>query len=483
MASSAFRTFSAHRYELWLIFVTALWLTGCAFVPKPDLGTALQKINPQEGYRASSVLAKRVDDDMLVILSFSGGGMRASAMAYGVLEQLAHDEISDPRLDVKRPASESSQLGEPDRQVISLIDTVDVISGVSGGAVPAAYYALYGKKIFEEFTNRYLYRDITSELRKRFLFSPKNWWRLADKNFNRSDILTELFDDQLFENASFSNLDRSGHRPFLIVNATDIGAATRFEFTQDEFDRLCLDLEDWPISRAVAASSAVPALITPVTLRNRAGQCGYSVPDWVSDVVTNSDHSTRHYQLATSRMLRSDEARYGHLHLVDGALSDNLGVGAILDALSEPDLDRIREDMPSRLVILMVNAGDSQAERIGGSATPPGFFDMLRLMGTVPVDRYTAESKAALREQLAKVFGSDRLDSLYFIEVELSALRGHPEWGYLATLPTSFTIERAQADSLRDAARQLLRESSEYRRWMNDLRRQTQSPQVYRLTK
>jgi NTE family protein len=480
MASSALRTFGAYRCGRWLISVTALWLTGCAFVPKPDLGTALQKINPEEGYRASSVLAKRADDDMLVILSFSGGGMRASAMAYGVLEQLAHDQILDPRRDVKRLDSDSSQSGT---QAISLIDTVDVISGVSGGAVPAAYYALYGKKIFKEFTHQYLYRDITSELRKRFLFSPKNWWRLADKNFNRADILTELFDDQLFENARFSNLDRSGQRPFLIVNATDIGAATRFEFTQDEFDRLCLDLEDWPISRAVAASSAVPALITPVTLRNRAGQCGYSVPEWVSDVATNSDHSTRHYQLATSRMLRSDKERYGHLHLVDGALSDNLGVGAILDALSEPDLGRIREDMPPRLVILMVNAGDSQAERIGGSAAPPGFFDMLRLMGTVPVDRYTAESKAALRDQLAKFLGSDRLDSLYFIEVELSALRGHPEWGYLATLPTSFTIERAQADSLRDAARQLLRESSEYRRWMNDLRRLAESQQVYRLTK
>jgi hypothetical protein len=34
---------------------------------------------------------------------------------------------------------------------VSLLDEVDVISSISGGSFPAAYYALRDKKIFDEF--------------------------------------------------------------------------------------------------------------------------------------------------------------------------------------------------------------------------------------------------------------------------------------------------------------------------------------------
>jgi NTE family protein len=455
--------------SLWTLICTALLTTGCALSPRSDFGSTLESIDTQSGYRASSILLRRPDDGMLVILSFSGGGMRASVMAYGVLEQLAQEMLPS------HPHTANPAKG---LHAKSLIETVDVISAVSGGAVPAAYYVLYGDQMFEDFADRYLYRDINSALRKRLLLSPQNWWRLTDKHFSRSDILAEFFDSKLFGNARYQDLDQSGKRPFLIVNATDIGAATRFEFTQDEFDRVCLNLGDWSISRAVTASSAVPALITPVTLRSRAGECGYHLPAWVQEVVSSSDHSSPRYQLAVSRMLRADPNRYRHLHLVDGALSDNLGVGAILDALLDPEAGRMRQDMPQKLVVLMVNAGDSQAERIGSNAEPPGFFDMLRLMGTVPVDRYTAASKAALREQLSNRLGHDRIDSLYFIEVELSSLLGHPEWSYLATLPTSFTIERSQVDALREATGYLLRGSPEYRRWLDDIQASSPMPGI-----
>lgn len=452
-----------------MLICSVLLTTGCALSPYSNFGSTLESIDTQNGYRASSILLRRPDDGMLVIVSFSGGGMRASAMAYGVLEQLAHETL---------PSHPRSAKAVNGLQTKSLIETVDVISAVSGGSVPAAYYVLYGNQIFEDFADRYLYRDIHSALRKRLLFSPQNWWRLTDKHFSRSDILAEFFDNKLFGNARYQDLDQSGRRPFLIVNATDIGAATRFEFTQDEFDRVCLDLNDWSISRAVTASSAVPALITPVTLRSRAGECGYRLPAWVHEVVSSSDHSSPRYQLAVSRMLRADANRYRHLHLVDRALSDNLGVGAILDALLDPEAGRMRQDIPQKLVVLMVNAGDSQAERIGSNAEPPGFFDMLRLMGTVPVDRYTVASKAVLREQLSNRLGHERINSLYFIEVELSSLLGHPEWGYLATLPTSFTIERSQVDPLREAAGYLLRESPEYRRWLDDIQAPSLLPSV-----
>ena len=46
-----------------------------------------------------------------------------------------------------------------------------------------------------------------------------------------------------------------------------------FEFTPEQFALICSDLESVPLSFAVAASSAVPILLSPVTVRNYAGTC------------------------------------------------------------------------------------------------------------------------------------------------------------------------------------------------------------------
>ena len=89
----------------------------------------------------------------------SGGGTRAAAFAYGVLEGLRDTPV------VVRGRSER------------LLDEVDVISGVSGGSFPAAYYGLFGDRIFEEFEERFLERNVQRALILQAL-RPKNLLRL-----------------------------------------------------------------------------------------------------------------------------------------------------------------------------------------------------------------------------------------------------------------------------------------------------------------
>ena len=60
-----------------------------------------------------------------MILAISGGGTRAAALGYGVLEEPPR------RMDV-------TVNGVKRR----LLDEVDVISAVSGGTFPATYYAM-----------------------------------------------------------------------------------------------------------------------------------------------------------------------------------------------------------------------------------------------------------------------------------------------------------------------------------------------------
>ncbi|MDX9835767.1 MAG: patatin-like phospholipase family protein, partial [Desulfobulbus sp.] len=77
-------------------------------------------------------------EDFVFVLAFSGGGTRAAAMAYGILQELRETKI------VK------------DGQQEQLLDQVSHISSVSGGSFTAAYYGLYGDKIFDTFESEFL---------------------------------------------------------------------------------------------------------------------------------------------------------------------------------------------------------------------------------------------------------------------------------------------------------------------------------------
>ncbi len=67
----------------------------------------------------------------LIIVAFSGGGTRAAAFSYGVLEFLRRTEVVDSK-----------------GRKVRLLDEVDVITGVSGGSFTALAYGLYGDKLF-----------------------------------------------------------------------------------------------------------------------------------------------------------------------------------------------------------------------------------------------------------------------------------------------------------------------------------------------
>ena len=157
-----------------------------------------------------------------------------------------------------------------------LIDEIDLISSVSGGSFTAAYYGLYGDQIFEDFETRFLKHNIQGDLIRQ-LFNPKNWFRLPSNKFGRSDLAAELYDKKLFFDLTLGDLrDRTG--PAIVINATDAIAGTQFSFIQPHFDWLCSDISRYPVSRAVAASSAVPGALGAITLLNYSGSYNYEIP-------------------------------------------------------------------------------------------------------------------------------------------------------------------------------------------------------------
>jgi NTE family protein len=116
-----------------------LVVAGCAHYP---VNARLAQYNPDAGYRYKTLSDPENSDSLLVVLAFSGGGHRAAALSYGVLEELARTDIVWE--------------GQPKR----LLDEVDMISAVSGGSFTAAYYALFGDEMFRDYETKFLKQNI-----------------------------------------------------------------------------------------------------------------------------------------------------------------------------------------------------------------------------------------------------------------------------------------------------------------------------------
>ena len=249
------------RRQSLLVLASVVLLGGCATATRP-INPPITQADPSTGYRFETRQARDRNKDNLVILAFSGGGTRAAAFSYGVLEFLRRTEVVGPQGNTVR-----------------LLDAVDVITGVSGGSFTALAYGLYGDKLFAEYEQRFLKRDVQGEIVAR-TFSPSNWGKLASTAWGRSELAAELYDEILFNGATFGDLDR-GTGPLILASATDISTGSRFVFNQRVFDVICSDLNAVPLSRAASASSAVPVVLSPVTFNNYGGTCNTITPGWL----------------------------------------------------------------------------------------------------------------------------------------------------------------------------------------------------------
>ncbi len=169
-------------YICIVLFIAAAVLTGCAhYQQNQPLATA----RVAGTYDFGRLNSPENSDETFVALTFSGGGTRAAALSYGVLAKL-----QDTGIDKNRK---------------SLLDEVDVISTVSGGSFTGAYYALFGNKIFAEFKDKFLYRNMEGELLGK-MFNPVNWWRLASPYFSRIDLAAEIYDESIFDRQTYGTL-------------------------------------------------------------------------------------------------------------------------------------------------------------------------------------------------------------------------------------------------------------------------------------
>jgi NTE family protein len=448
----------------------AVILIGCAHYP---VNEPLKQIDPQAGYRGKFMAASGNSEDLLLYLTFSGGGTRAAALSYGVLEELRKAEVTI------------------DRKKRRLLDEIDGISGVSGGSFTAGYYGLFGDRIFEDFESKFLKKNIQGALAARMFLNPLNWFRLSSTYFDRSDLAAEYYDKHIFEGKTFGDITaRKG--PMIVMNATDMTHGIRVGFNQDAFDAICSDLSRFPVARAAAASSAVPILLSPITLRNYAGTCGFKIPERFEEILKGRAVSERQFYLANNIAPFLDSQTKQYIHLVDGGVADNLGLRAILDrVIGRGGIWETIKGTPMesarKVVFVVVNAETQPDTKWDRWESIPPFGAMMSSYSSISIERYNEETIALLKESVkswtdeikterckggtgSTAPGSCGDIEFYVVEVRFDALKDETERMHFKRLPTAFKLPSEEVDKLRDVAHRLLSESGEFQRLLRDLR-------------
>jgi predicted acylesterase/phospholipase RssA len=451
--------------SLGVVAAASAVLLGCTSVYNLPVNVPLAgaAVDPDSGI-AFKDAAER--DDLLVGLSFSGGGTRAAAFSFGVLEELGQIPM--------RGASDT------------MLERIDFLSGVSGGSVTAAYFGLKKRAALSDFRQRFLLQNAEAGLTTQLSLGTIG--RALGGGINDSKGFTTWLDANLFGNATFGSLHRGGS-PLVWINASDIYNRVPFVFDGTAFSAICSDLDKYPLSGAVAASAAVPLAFAPAVVQAFPGTCKEPLPPWVARAAANRNASPMLSSYAKA-VVRYREGAVPFIKLMDGGLVDNYGVSAltILRESSETAYGPITPQQAVRLrrgLFIVVDAKAGISGDWVNTVEGPTGVDLLKAAVDTTIDASVGSSYSAFDRTM-----KDWQASLIKWRCSLSAADrarygAKPGWrcndlqmfvsrlgfdqleparaAVLEAIPTRFNLPQAQVDDVIAAGRDTLRASPVFR--------------------
>ncbi len=307
------------------------------------------------------------DDELLVGISFSGGGTRAAAFAHGALLEMERTRLPGNRG--------------------SLLDKLDFVSGVSGGSVTAAYYGLKKRAALQDFRERFLLKNAEEKINTQISFV--NLSRALGGGINDSEQFPKWLDDNLFEGATFAAF-RAQRRPRIWINASDIYNRTTFVFGATAFRAICSDLNSYKLSDAVAASAAVPVVFAPVVLKTFPDQCKSKLPEWIVRARQNRAASPMLRAFADA-IGRYNDGSMPYIKLLDGGLVDNFGLSGFTIARLSSDtpfgpMTEAQAVKTRRVMFLVIDAGRGPSGDWVKTVEGPAGVDLIMAASDTAVD-------------------------------------------------------------------------------------------------
>jgi NTE family protein len=467
---------SCNRLTTLLFAVLAMGvLTSCSsplLVPaKPHIPAVGDRYHQRDADNNRS-------SQLLVVLAFSGGGSRAAALSYGVLKKLRDTTIT------------------VDGRKRRLLDEVDYISSVSGGSFTSAYFGLYGDRIFKDYEQEFLKENVQAMLIRRIL-APWNWPALWTAAYNRSELAARLYDEILFHGKTFADLNQA-QTPFIHISAANLTSGIPFTFDQHQFDLLCQDLSSFNVARAVAASAAVPLALSPISLPNYNSTCASRLQPWAEKALEEDNRHSRAYRLALAEQSYLDDVDNHWIHLVDGGVTDNLGMRPLLNLITRKGdawhaMQSLGHGNVKKVVIIVVNAQTPVSGDIGRQQSPSLSFG-LNAAVTTALNAFSFETMDML-DSLMRTWdeeitlqrcwdlarqGKDQAGCFdirhYIVDISFDEINNPLQQQKLKQIPTSFNLSTQEVDHLIATGEALLQQSADFQRFLHDMRESPRPP-------
>ena len=448
----------------------AIALAGCAtFHVEP---ANLPLLAPESNLVANDTGLSGNEDDLFVGLAFSGGGMRAAAFSYGILTEFDRIPIRSKNTTTR------------------LIDHVDFLSGVSGGAITAAYFGLNGRAALADFQEKFLMRDAEESLSS--VFNPMSVAHAYEGGINGSQQFPRWLDDNLFHGATFCQLGPE-HRPRVWINASDIFNRTPFIFSDETFGAICSDLASYPIANAVAASAAMPVIFAPVVLRTFPNRCRSSMPNWI-ERARREAASPPILKVYANALTRYGDGTMSYIKLLDGGLVDNYGLSGFTIARLSANtpyapLTEAQAAKVHRVLFLVIDGGKGPTgdwTKTAEGPTAPEIvvaaantaLDSGRRASYTAFDRTMSEWRDALvrwrcalpAEEMRKLGasnGSSCRDLKFFVGFVGFDDLGRQRADELNSIPTRFKMAPQTVELVIGAARDALRANATFRAFLS----------------
>jgi NTE family protein len=405
-----------------------------------------------------------------IALAFSGGGLRAAAIAHGVLLALA---------ETRTPTG-------------YLTDDIAFITSVSGGSLTAAHFGLHGREGLATFRENVLLRDFERDMR--LSLHPANILRLFGGGLNARENLGDSLDRHVFHKATFADIYRH-RKPDVRIHATDLYNRVPFPFIPRLFSVLCSDIRSYSVADAVAASMAVPLVFAPVVVRTYPENCNDPLPPFFEAIRNNPD-SPRGLK-ATEQAISSyrDPTRVKYIKLVDGGVTDNFGLATIANSravLGTPYAPMTERDAVKVRRMLFIVVDGSRGLYGDWALTPegPGGVDLAIHASDAATDaaaRFAADGFGTLvhewrqslvhfrcgltPEEVERMGGPKdwNCDDVKFYLAFLTVDRLEPEYRHkIGAIPTRLTLSEEQIDAAIEGARRGTLALPRFRQFMRE---------------
>jgi NTE family protein len=218
----------------------------------------------------------------------------------------------------------------------------------------------------------------------------------------------------------------------------------------------------------------VPVALSPITLKSFAGSCGYEPPALLGEALKD-ERST--YRKIAARDIEDylDQEKRPWVHLVDGGISDNLGLRGYYNSVSlvgDPHLafDEFRHSDVRQILIISVNSRVLPKPDWALERAAPSLAQVIGSISSDQIDRYSIDTLnivfSAYKKWVEQVSTPEHPVTLDFVEMSFESVRDDTERQSLNNIGTNFHLKDEQVDQLISAARKVLHESPEFQAFL-----------------